>query len=90
MISEQTLKSRRLKYFDADSQRTKSKIFNPIEIAHTNEVFDRIEEILLENGYDVKNKYVSISKCKCLKHDDTRFIVEIYEDVDQKYHDGRH
>ncbi|MGC2573521.1 MAG: hypothetical protein WA364_18560, partial [Candidatus Nitrosopolaris sp.] len=82
MTSKQTtLKSRRLQYFDADSQRTKSRIFNAIEIAHADKVFQKVEEILYENGYDVKNKYVSISKCRCLKHDDTRFIVEMTEDV---------
>ena len=82
MTSEQTtLKSRRLQYFDADLQRTKTRIFNPIEIAHADKVFETVEGILYENGYDIKNKYVSISKCHCLKHDDTRFIVEITEDV---------
>jgi hypothetical protein len=81
MTSEQTLKSRRLQYFDADLQRTRTRIFNPIEIAHADKVFEKVEEVLYENGYDIKNKYVSISKCRGLKHDDTRFIVEITEDV---------
>ncbi|MGC2572219.1 MAG: hypothetical protein WA364_11965 [Candidatus Nitrosopolaris sp.] len=83
MISEQTptLRSRRLQYFDADLQRTRTRLFNSIEIAHADKVFEKVEQVLYENGYDIKNKYVSISKCGCLKHDDTRFIVEITEDI---------
>jgi hypothetical protein len=71
------LKSRRLAYFDATKGRTKTKVFTALEISQANSVFQRVEDILIENDYDIINKYVSISKCRCLKHDDTCFVIDV-------------
>jgi hypothetical protein len=47
-----------------DKQRTRTKIFNPIEIEHANSVFKKIEDVICENDYhDIITKYVSISRC---------------------------
>jgi hypothetical protein len=71
------LKSRRLAYFDATKGRTKTKVFTALEISQANSVFEKVEDILIENDIDILCKYVSISKCHCLKHDDTCFIVDV-------------
>jgi hypothetical protein len=79
--SEPKLKSRRLAYFNADKgQRRKTKLFSALEISAANSVFERIENVLIENDYNVISKYVAISKCRCLKHDDTCFVTVVGED----------
>jgi hypothetical protein len=73
------LKSKRLRYYDADKEMTRTKVFNSVEIA-ANSVFERVEEILYENDYDIILKYVSIKKCSCLKHDDICFVLDVHSD----------
>ena len=77
---EPELKSRRLKYYDADKEMTRTKVFNPVEISAANSVFERVEDILIENDYDIISKYVSIKKCRCLKHDDICFVIDVRSD----------
>jgi hypothetical protein len=79
-IESEKLKSKRLAYFNADEGRTKTKLFNPVEIAAANTVFGKIEDVLIENDYDIISKYVSISRCRCQNHDDTCFVVVVGEE----------
>src|SRR5215469_9421766 len=73
----QALKSRSLSYFDADAQCVKSKVFSALEQEQAHKVFDTVEYILLENELKIRNKWVSIGRCDCQKHDGVVFMVEI-------------
>jgi hypothetical protein len=75
------LKSRRLAYYDFDKQETRTRIFSSLEIEHANRVFDTIEDILLEDDFTIRNKWVSAGKCECKTHDDTYFMVEVESDI---------
>src|SRR5215467_1245015 len=74
------LKGRRLTYYDLDKQRTRTRRFSQIE--HANQVFDTIEDILLENDLAIRNggqnKWVSSG---CDEHDDSYFMVEVEGDI---------
>jgi hypothetical protein len=71
------LKPRRLEYFDATKGRVKTKLFTALEISAANAVFEKVEDVLIDNDYDIINKYVAISKCCCSKHNDTCFVTVI-------------
>jgi hypothetical protein len=79
------IKGKRLSYYDLDRQKIRTKIFNPVEIEHANHVFDTIEEILLENGLNIRNdgqeKWISQCECGCKTHNDTYFNVEVEHDI---------
>ena len=85
LLSRNSSLGSRLTYYDLDKQRTRIRLFNPVEIEHTNEVFDIVNDTLLENDLyirnDGENKWMSIGKCGCLKHDDTYFIIEVDTDL---------
>jgi hypothetical protein len=68
-------------YYDMDKQRTRTRLFNKVEIAAANEVFRTLEDILLDHDYDVKGKWISSGKCGYGSHQDTYFVVEIGDDV---------
>jgi hypothetical protein len=55
------------------------------EIEHANQVFDTIEDILLENDLAIRNggqnKWVSSGRCGCDGHDDSYFTVEVEGDI---------
>jgi len=43
-----------------------------------NQLYDKITDVLLTNNYEIKNKYVMVGKCECLKeHAQTKFLIEI-------------
>lgn len=44
-------KSRRLAYYDADKQKTRTRIFNQLEIEHANSVFEKVEEQIVHRGH---------------------------------------
>jgi hypothetical protein len=77
---ETKLKSRRLAYFDAAKGCTKTKLFTALEISAANLVFERVENVLIDNDYNIISKYVAISRCRCQKHDDTCFVVIVGEE----------
>jgi hypothetical protein len=45
-----TIRPKRVKYFDANRKCARTRVFSSLEIAHAKEVFERIEDILLENN----------------------------------------
>jgi hypothetical protein len=74
------LKSRRLKYFDPNTNTTRTKLFTALEISSANTVFEKVEDVLIDNDYDIINKYVSIGRCKCQSHQDTYFMINVDSD----------
>ena len=62
-------------YYDVDSACVRKRIFSSLEIAHVNEVFGRIQDILS----DIRGKYITVRKCQCSPqiHNITRFIIEL-------------
>lgn len=72
---------KRLAYYDHDAQKVRTRVFNTLEITAANNVFGTVEEILLENGYTMKDKWISSGKCGCQKHLDTYFVIELKEDT---------
>jgi hypothetical protein len=78
---ETELKSRRLAYYNFDKQQTQTRIFSALEIAHTNKIFDTVEDILLESDHKLRNKWVSSGRCSCGTHQDTFFNVEVDTDI---------
>jgi len=75
MTAVTAIKSRRVAYYDVDSACVRKRIFSSLEIAHMNEVFGRIQDILS----DVRGKYITVRKCQCSPqtHNITRFIIEL-------------
>ena len=57
-VSKLKLRPRRLNYYDIDKQRTRSRLFNPVEIDAANNIFDSVEDILYD--YVIENKWISI------------------------------
>jgi len=37
----------------------------------------RVKDVLSEHNYNIRGKYISVLKCQCGSHKQTRFIVEI-------------
>ena len=60
-----------------DKQRTRTRLFNKVEIAATNEVFRILEDILIDYDYKMTGKWISSGKCGCGTHQDMYFMVEV-------------
>jgi hypothetical protein len=60
-----------------DKQRTRTRVFNKVEIAAANEIFHILEDIMIDYDYKMTGKWISSGKCECGTHQDTYFMVEV-------------
>ena len=75
-MNKRAVKSKKLAYYDVE-QKSVKVLSSKLEVARANEIFTRIKDILSENNYDIRNKYISAEKCECGSHILSRFIIEL-------------